>query len=304
MQTPLVFNIQRYSVHDGDGIRTTIFFKGCPLSCRWCHNPESQRYQQELMVYTTRCVGCGACVPRCPQGAIQMVDGVCITDRTLCTACGACTDYCLKNARELVGKTYTVDELVREALKDMAFFEESGGGVTLSGGEAMCQDLEYLTALCKKLHGRGIHICIDTCGYVNYSAFEAILPYVDCFLYDIKAMDSQLHRHYIGCDNQLILENLIKLSQAKADINLRIPLILGVNAQDEFIDDLIAFLHQNKIHPFRMNLLPYHNISMGKYQNLDRQYQSTQMDVPSEELMQRFRDKLINSGFTNSKIGG
>lgn len=304
MEKPYIFNIQKFSIHDGDGIRTTIFFKGCPLTCLWCHNPESQRFPLELMFYHERCTACGACIPPCPNQANSVKDGRLVIDRSLCNSCGICTNYCLYNAREVVGKTYTVDELVKEIKKDQMFYEESGGGVTLSGGEVMVQNMDYIEDLCKKLHKRGFSVNIDTCGYAPYENFRRLLPYVSTFLYDIKAMDSEQHKKYMGVHNQLILENLIKLSDDHAVINIRIPIIAGVNDSEDFINDTAAFLLKNQIHTKQINLLSYHNTGMSKYENLDRFYEKEQMKVPDSDKMEEFRNILINHGFNNTKIGG
>ena len=305
METPLVFNIQKYSIHDGDGIRTSIFFKGCPLNCAWCHNPESQRYHQELMFFDSRCTGCGACVARCPQKAVSIVDGKAVTDRSLCNACGVCTDLCYNSAREVAGKTYTVEQLVKEAEKDRMFYENSGGGITLSGGEVMDQNMDYIEQLCKTLYDKGYSVDIDTCGYAPYENFQRILPYVDTFLYDIKAMDPKIHKEYIGTDNQLILDNLIKLSRDGAKINIRIPVVLGVNADDAFMQDVISFLKENSISVSQVNLLPYHNTGMHKYRKLDRAYlKEEEMGVPAGELMEHFQALFVENGYSNTNIGG
>lgn len=304
METPFVFNIQKYSIHDGDGIRTTFFFKGCPLSCKWCHNPESQRFSGELMVYRERCTVCGSCVSRCPRGANSIVDGQLVLDRAKCTSCGVCTDYCLNNAREIVGKAYTVKELLKEAEKDRMFYEESGGGITLSGGEVMVQNIDFLEDLCRILHKKGYSVNIDTCGYAPYESFERLLPYVDTFLYDIKHMDPEAHKLWMGVDNTLILENLKKLSEAGAALNIRIPVISGVNNTEEFINDAVSFLRENCIRVKKVNLLPYHNTGKSKYENLDRAYLDEEMKVPDSKRMELFKNIFIDYGYTNTKIGG
>ena len=304
METPLIFNIQKYSIHDGDGIRTSIFFKGCPLDCAWCHNPESQRYCHELMFFDSRCTGCGACVARCPQKAISIVNGKAVTDRNLCNACGVCTDWCCNSAREVAGKTYTVDQLVKEAEKDRMFYESSGGGITLSGGEVMDQNMDYVEQVCKALYEKGYSVDIDTCGYAPYENFERLLPYVDVFLYDIKLMDPEKHKAFVGVDNQRILENLVRLSRDGARINIRIPLIGGVNAEDAFIQSVIRFLKEKQISTVGVNLLPYHNTGKSKYANLDRKYAEDRYQVPPAEQMERFRMMFQIGGFQNVKIGG
>lgn len=304
MVVPKVFNIQKFSTHDGDGVRTTIFFKGCPLRCRWCHNPESQRYDVELITYHSKCTGCGRCLNACPNGCITVKDGKAQTDREKCTRCGDCVDACWNEAREIAGKEYTVQQLYLEAMKDRMFYDRSGGGVTLSGGEVMAMDMDFVEALCKKLHREGVSIFIDTCGFAPYESFERLLPYVDVFMVDIKLMDSELHKKYIGVDNALILENIVKLSRAGAGIYIRIPTIGGVNANDAFFLSVAAFLQENGVQPRQINLLPYHDIGKGKYANLDRAYDEASMTVPSKEDMEHYKQLLEEQGFHNTKIGG
>lgn len=304
MKTAVVTNIQRYSTHDGDGVRTTIFFKGCPLSCRWCHNPESQDFRKELFFYGNKCKNCGGCIPRCSSGANGMEEGRLVYDRSKCTACGSCTDWCIYEARELAGVDYTVEQLVKEAKKDRMFYEQSGGGVTLSGGEVMSQDIEFLEPLCRALHREGLSVFIDTCGFAPYEKYEKILPYVDTFLYDIKAMDSAIHQEWTGVENGLILENLKKLSAAGANIYIRIPTIGGVNADEGFMQQVIAFLKENNIHPAQVNLLPYHNYGRNKYASLAKEYDDASMQVPTNEQMEQFKELFINNGFAKTNIGG
>ena len=177
-----VTNIQKFSIHDGDGIRTSVFFKGCPLRCEWCHNPETQRYEREIQYDHDKCTGCGACVEACPNQAILLKDGKAATDREACTLCGRCENFCPAGIRETVGREYTVKSLVKELMKDQIFYEDSGGGVTLSGGEAMAVDKDYLLAVAKELKRQDVSLTIDTCGYVPYEKFQTILPYVDTFL--------------------------------------------------------------------------------------------------------------------------
>ena len=182
----LVTNIQKYSIHDGDGIRTTVFFKGCPLKCEWCHNPETQRFERELQCDKEKCVGCGTCAKVCPNDAITMVDGKPELDKEKCQLCGKCDNFCPQGIREIVGQEYPVKELVKELMKDRMFYEQSGGGVTLSGGEVMAMSTDYILQIAKALKKEEISLTIDTCGFVSYDKFEAILPYVNTFLYDIK----------------------------------------------------------------------------------------------------------------------
>lgn len=292
MKLPLITNIQKYSIHDGKGIRTTVFFKGCPLSCRWCHNPETQDYGKELLFYEERCTGCGACAQECPNGAVMPASGKAYTKRQLCSACGDCADSCVRNARQVCGRTYSVRELTEELLKDSAFYETSDGGVTLSGGEALAQDPDYLEALMCGLFRRGISINVDTCGAVPFPVFERVLPYTDTFLYDLKLMEEEKHREYTGWDNRQILENLKRLSGKGARIWIRIPVIGGVNDGETQIGRMADFLREEQIHAGQVNLIPYHKTGSGKYRQLGRDYQDNAFSVPSEERMQQLRELL------------
>lgn len=243
----LITSIQKYSIHDGDGIRTTVFFKGCQLRCVWCHNPETQSYKKQMLYDAERCTGCRNCEPACPNRAIRGEEGKVFTDMRLCDGCGTCVDFCNQNLREIVGREYSVDELVKELKKDEMFYEESGGGVTLSGGEVMTADMDYVEELAKKLYRHGITVTIDTCGQAPYENFARILPYVDTFLYDIKTMDSQIHKKYMGAGNETILSNLERLSAAGARIYIRIPTIKEVNGTDEDMKAMIKYLQEKNI---------------------------------------------------------
>lgn len=300
-----VTNIQKYSIHDGDGIRTTVFFKGCHLKCWWCHNPETQRFEKELQVDTPKCTGCGRCADVCPQGAISIsMEGKSVTDRDKCVVCGKCVDACLGNYRTVVGKDYTVRELVKICLQDQMFYEESHGGVTLSGGEVMAMDIDYIRELCKALYREGISVTIDTCGQAPFSSYEAIMPYVDTWLYDIKVMDDELHRKYIGMSNKLILDNLKGIAKAGARIYIRIPTVKEVNGNHEAMAEIIDFLKANDIRPPQVNLLPYHSTGSHKYGKLGREYQAAGLTVPTDEEMESFVKQWNDAGFANVKIGG
>lgn len=304
MKQPIITNIQKYSIHDGEGIRTTIFFKGCPLSCEWCHNPETQKYHKTVLYYEERCTGCGACVKECEESAIRMEGPAVITDRNTCTACGNCTDACINNARELCGTTYEIQKLVEEVLKDRAFYETSGGGATLSGGEVLAQDPDYIETLMQRLTARGIKVNIDTCGAVPFERIERILPYTDTFLYDVKLLDEEKHIKYTGSSNRQILDNLKELSRRGAGIYIRIPVIGGVNDNEEEMRQIGRFLKENHIQYKQINLLPYHNTGSSKYQQLDWKYEGEEFYVPSKEQMEAFRKILEQEGAGPVKIGG
>ena len=300
-----ITNIQKFSIHDGDGIRTTVFFKGCPLKCEWCHNPETQRFEKEMEVDGEKCTGCGTCASVCPNGAVRMTeDHRPAWDPKACTFCGKCENFCPAGVREIVGREYTVKELTKELMKDQMFYEESGGGVTFSGGEVMSMDMDFILAMAKELKRQDVTLTIDTCGYVPYERFEKILPYVNTFLYDVKVMDPELHKKYMGTDNKLILENLIRLSQDGARIYIRIPTIKEVNGNEQNMKETIAFLKEHDIHPAGVNLLPYHDTGSGKYAKLGMEYKGTDLHAPDKEEMEAFAALFVNAGFTNTKIGG
>ncbi|MGB4984839.1 MAG: trans-4-hydroxy-L-proline dehydratase activase [Erysipelotrichaceae bacterium] len=304
MNIPYVINIQKYSIHDGDGIRTTVFFKGCALKCWWCHNPESQRYKPELLVNKERCTGCQSCLKMCDKGAISFADNVSVIDYSKCNACGDCIDFCLSNVREVAGQQYEIKDLIKILDKDRQFYEQSGGGVTLSGGEVMSQDIEYLEALCKRIKDRGYNLCIDSCGFAKTDNYLRIAPYVDTFLYDIKVIDDEVHQKYMGQSNELILNNLIAINKVQANINIRIPLVNEVNCSEKAIGDIINFLKDNKINVRNVNLLPYHSTGSSKYMRLNRPYLAENLSRPSDERMNEIMQEFINNGFTDVKIGG
>ncbi|MBQ0005156.1 MAG: glycyl-radical enzyme activating protein [Clostridiales bacterium] len=299
-----ITNIQKFSIHDGDGIRTTVFFKGCPLKCQWCHNPETQRYEKEMQLDASKCASCGSCAKVCPNGAISMTDGLPEVDKSKCTFCEKCTVYCPADVREVVGKDYDIRSLMKELKKDLMFYEDSGGGVTLSGGEVMAMDIDYILQIAKMLKKEDITLTIDTCGFAPYEKFEAILPYVNTFLYDVKMMDPELHKEYIGVDNELILENLVKLAHAGARIYIRIPTIKGLSGTVENMQKTIDFMKENDIHPAQVNLLPYHDTGSHKYAKVGMTYQGTELEAPTQDEMEAYVEMFKNAGYSNTRIGG
>lgn len=304
VKKPYVINIQRYSIHDGDGIRTTVFFKGCALKCLWCHNPESQKFTPELVVDYEKCTDCGSCVSFCPTGAISIENGKMNTNLSVCTAEGECAMVCPNNLREVCGRQYDLSELMRVLDKDALFYEESGGGVTLSGGEVMLQDMDYVEELCRRIKSRGYHLCVDTCGHAPQEGYGRLLPYVDLFLFDLKLMDTLKHEEFTGAGNSRILSNLKFLSQAGAGINIRIPVIGGVNSDDGSIGEMVSFLRGENIRVEKVNILPYHNTGSAKYPKIQRRYEAGFCEVPSEGRMEEIKQIFIKNGFTKIKIGG
>lgn len=300
MKSALIFNIQKFSVHDGPGIRTTVFFKGCPLTCQWCHNPESQSYEQEIVFHSNRCSSCGRCTKSCRQQAISMVEGQVVYDASRCIYCGVCVENCYNNSWEIMGKLYTVPQLMSEIVKDRPFYEQSGGGVTLSGGEVMTQ-IEFALELVKACKEQGISVAIDTCGYAPLENFSRILEHVDVFLYDIKLMDSKRHDYYIGMDNTLILENLKMLSSCGATISLRLPLIEGINTDDEHIHQVLDFIESLRIGV--IHLLPYHDMAIGKYEQWNMECPVEKFFAPSNERLEEIRELFKQANY-KVKIGG
>jgi pyruvate formate lyase activating enzyme len=281
--TGSVFNIQRFSVNDGPGIRTTVFLKGCPLHCRWCHNPESISPKKELILREDRCIRCGDCVNLCKNGAISQQDGTFITSRELCKQCGDCVQSCYAEAREIVGEEMTVEEVVNEIEKDAVFFDESGGGVSFSGGEPLLQH-EFLFALLKVCKQKGLHTVVDTTGFTALTIMERIIPFVDLFLYDLKTLDDRKHREYTGVSNRVILENLQALVRWHKDIIVRIPVIPGVNDMSEDIQQIGSFVAE--LGGIReIQLLPYHQTGIDKYRRLGAEYQMAQVVPPTPEKM-------------------
>ena len=257
--TGRIFAVKRFAVHDGDGIRTTVFFKGCPLRCIWCHNPEGIDFGRELAVYSHKCIGCGECAG-CRSDAITIKDGKAVTDREKCTLCGECRQNCVFSAREIFGREVEVTDLALELAEDRAFFESSGGGVTLSGGECLAQP-DFALALLKELKKMGIHTAVDTCGCVSREILEKIIPFTDVFLYDIKAYDSAVHKKCTGRGNSLILSNLEYLCSRGCAIEVRVPLVVGEN--DGEIEKIGSFLKGKPIR--KVTVLQYHDFARSKY---------------------------------------
>jgi pyruvate formate lyase activating enzyme len=274
--TGRVFDVQRFSVHDGPGIRTTVFLKGCPARCLWCHNPESQSFAPELLVVETRCVSCGTCRSVCPHGAPPPGSG-------LCTACGACVDACPAGARRLAGRETTVGEVMEDVLRDRVFYEESGGGVTFSGGEPLAQP-EFLRSLLEACRHAGIPTAVDTCGFAPRERLLAVAPLVDLFLFDVKLVDDARHRDLTGLPVAPILENLQALAAVHGDVWIRIPVVPGrtdAEADLAATATLVAGLPGAR----QVSLLPYHSTGAAKARRLGRDYPLDALAPPSPERL-------------------
>ncbi len=293
-----VFDIQRFSLHDGPGIRTTVFLKGCPLHCRWCHNPEGMTANPEMMFWARRCIRCGACLAACTQGAISPDGGV---SAERCTLCGACVEACYAEARQIVGREMTVAEALAEIEHDAPFYEESGGGVTFSGGEPLLQP-DFLRALLRACQARGIHTTVDTCGYAPWEVVDSIRAHVGLFLYDLKLMDDERHRRFTGASNAPILANLEHLSRLGHAIILRIPIVPGINDDAEAIHQMGAFAARLP-HLIRVDLLPYHHLGSEKYTRLNRAYPLPETEPPPPERVAEIVRALEAFGL-QVKVGG
>jgi glycyl-radical enzyme activating protein len=291
----IVFDIQRFAIHDGPGIRTTVFLKGCPLSCLWCHNPESQDPHPEIFFSPEKCIGCRYCESVCEQDGHHFIEGVHVYDRSGCIRCGECAMECYARALEVAGKEMTVEEVIAEVVKDRVFYQNSGGGMTLSGGEPM-QQFEFARDILKSARENGLHNCIETSGCSSWERYAAILPYVDLFLYDIKETDPALHRQYTGVSNELLLENLFKLDQAGARIMLRCPIIPGLNDRAEHFQ-AIAGIANRMQNVLEINLLPYHPLGNSKNQHLGKELPLTNIPIPGDAQTHEWLER-VQSGTT------
>jgi pyruvate formate lyase activating enzyme len=290
----VVFSIQRFSIHDGPGIRTTVFLKGCTLRCFWCHNPEGIHLKPDIQFFPDRCIGCDECVRVCQHGASYLLNGVRVYDREKCVVCGACVDTCYAGARVMTGKHMTVDEVVSEVLQDRAFYETSGGGVTLSGGEPVMQP-EFSFALLERCKAEGIHTAIETAGNVPWDDEEHMLSVTDLIMMDIKHMDSTKHRWATGVPNERILAAARKFTLTDKPIIFRIPVIPTVNDTREevgaigaFVKEMVELRNQNGgdgDHTISLELLPFHRLAGDKYRSLDMDYRAKDLTAPSKEHM-------------------
>lgn len=286
-----IFEIKRFAVHDGDGIRTTVFFKGCPLKCVWCHNPEGIDFKPELAYYENKCINCGECIRVCPNNAHTIEKGVHIFNRKKCTGCGNCEEVCLGNALTLYGEEVTEDELLPKLLEDKEFYENSNGGVTLSGGECLMQS-DFCAELLKKLKENGINTAVDTCGFVPQQAIDKVIPYTDVFLYDMKAYDEDIHIKCTGYSNKLILENIKYIDSCNKAIEVRIPYVPDYNSDQ--IEKIAVFLKDLE-NLTKVRVLPYHNYAGSKYTSLAKK-NTLPTQLPTDSEMEDARTILRKYG--------
>jgi pyruvate formate lyase activating enzyme len=299
-----VFNIQRYSIHDGPGIRTTVFINGCPLRCVWCQNPESQSMIPSIFFMSERCTGCGKCVETCPEKAITIVDGKATTDRSFCKGCGICAEVCPNEARDLMGKEMTAEEVFKEANSDAIFYQGSGGGVTISGGDPVAQP-DFVIAILKMCKNAGLHTALETSGVAEWYILKKILPYTDMVLYDFKHMDAEEHTRFTGKSNRLALENAKKIITEFSNIVFvaRVPVIPGHNDSEENVTGTARFIAQELENSIKVHLLPYHKLGVSKYERLEDPGKIIFIEPPSEEHMERLRQLVESAGLTGV-VGG
>ncbi len=293
----LVFDIKRYAINDGPGIRTTIFLKGCPLSCNWCHNPESISPKVEKMYSAAKCIGCEQCVEICPQEACRLTPDGIKTDKELCINCGKCADICPTKATEMSGYTETVESIMATLEKEIIFFDQSGGGVTFSGGEPLMFP-KFLILLLDACGEKGIHRTVDTSGFTKTETLLDVAKRTDLFLYDLKILDATKHKQYCGVDNAIILENLKALAESGANINIRIPLLKDINDDEKNIDKSAVFIDALAGGKKKVELLPYHDIANHKHQKLGQDYDPNGMIAPDEARQKQIVAQFKTHGVT------
>jgi len=291
----VITNIQGYSIHDGPGIRTTVFFKGCPLRCEWCANPEGLSAKAQTGFLQSLCKGCGKCGPACPEGAIVMGEGVYRIDREKCTDCGLCVMACFYGALVTYGAELTVREVYGKARRDKMFYDSSGGGVTASGGEPLMY-ADFVSELFGLLKAEGIGTCVETCGYVPWGSVEDVLSVTDLFLYDLKLASDAAHKRFTGVSNALILENARRLAEAGAGLLFRNPLVPGVNDNEESVSGIAAFLKEILGAEARLELMPYHRMGQSKYAALKLDYATETTPVMKAEDVDRICEEYRKRG--------
>jgi pyruvate formate lyase activating enzyme len=299
----VVFNIQHYAIHDGPGIRTTVFLKGCPLGCLWCQNPESQDLKPVIFFNAEKCTGCGMCTEVCPENAIQIVAEKSVTDRSRCKGTGECAAICPNEARSLMGRTMSGLEVFEDVNADAVFYQNSGGGVTLSGGDPVAQPA-FATDILKRCQNAGIHTAVETCGFAKWQTLKNILRYVDLVLFDIKHMDPVKHRAFTNVSNELILDNAKKIRrQLELPMLARIPVIPGYNDSPDMLKTAAQFIARELGTAVNVHLLPYHRLGEAKYERLEKPGQRIRIVPPEDSHMQEVKGVFAAEGLT-VYIGG
>lgn len=300
MKNALICNIEKYATHDGPGIRTVVFFKGCPLKCQWCGNPETQSTKNELYYNSKKCISCGNCIKICKKSALSLKNNLINIDRNKCIACGECTDVCPMNAINLVAKEMNVNDVFKEIIKDEIFYNNSGGGVTLSGGEVL-SNFDFALELLKKCKENYINTAIETSGFGKTKELLRLSEFCDLVMFDIKNMCNETHKKFIGVDNSLILKNLEQLSKFHKNIIIRVPLIPTINDSANNIEKTVALALKNNIK--EIHLLPYHSLGKEKYNQLNRSYSLSEMKTPSNDNIEILKN-IIEKNNIKCVIGG
>ncbi len=295
----LVFDIKRYAIHDGPGIRVTVFFKGCPLRCAWCHNPESISTKREKMYTKSNCIGCLECVKTCPLSALSMTPEGIATDFDKCNLCGECADICPTKSIEMVGEETSVEEIMELTEKERGIIEESGGGITFSGGEPLLQP-EFLIDLLKASKEHGFHTTVDTSGFAPEETILEVAEHTDLFLFDLKSFDDEIHRKYTGVSNERIFSNLKKLSETGAEIEIRIPVIGGINSDTDNMESMASLIASLAGEKKKVKLLPYHNIAIMKHAKLGKTPPELHAEEPDSEMLKRIVEIFKSEGLEAS----
>jgi pyruvate formate lyase activating enzyme len=295
----LIFDIQRYSIHDGPGIRTLVFFKGCPLRCKWCQNPESIGREREIAFFANKCIGCGECAKACPRGAIVFEEGKRI-NRALCDRCGKCTETCYAEALMAIGKEYDVPSLLDVVERDRPFYRQSGGGVTVSGGEPTVQ-ISFLLEFLKASKAANLHTVMETCGMCAWERLENLLPFLDMVYFDLKLVDPEEHKLLTGSDNRRILDNARRLLDNTVEVVFRVPLIPGITATEENLSKIRNLL--GKFNQDRVHLLPYHKMGESKLERIDSMLKPLNLQPLADEEIAGIESKFEAEGI-HVTIGG
>ena len=291
----IIYNIQRFSIHDGNGIRTIFFMKGCPLKCIWCCNPESQSIDPEVLFLRDKCIGCFNCIRSCPYNAMEI-------NREKCKVCGSCTRVCPSNSKRISGRYITIDEVINEAEKDRVFYRNSDGGITFSGGEPTMQH-EFVSAAAKRCRQLDIHTAIETCGYNKWENVNKVLEHIDEIFFDIKHMDSEKHKALTGVGNELILDNARKAAGLGKKITFRLPLVPGCNSEEENVIATAEFIGGITKENVFIEILPYHRLGEMKFEWLDRVYELDGTETPPAEQVDRYNDIFKSKGCNVVKNG-
>ncbi len=299
---PLIFDIKRYAINDGPGIRIALYVKGCPLRCKWCHNPESQLPKMQKLYTASKCIGAQDCIEICPEDALVLTPDGIVTDAEKCTLCGLCADACPTKAIQMSGKLYDAVELMQIIERERVHIEHSEGGVTFSGGEPLIFP-GFLLEMLQKCGKAGLHRAVDTCGFVPAETLLEVAKHTDLFLYDLKLMDPVQHKKWTGKDNQLILENLVKLAETAAAINIRVPFIQNVNTSEYEVSKMAEFIAALPGETPLVSLLPYHNMAAHKYNKLGSNYEELDMAEPSEKEIEKAIE-IFNSYGVEVEVGG